>query len=154
MTNPNGTRKGGRPPGIVRLTRCNTGCYSKKMQPIDIYNFWRKHRPGNAMCVNTITARFLRYLGWTPDHERAKEVQTLAIRIVSRDLLFLMILEMDFTRPVKKPGTELIVTYRASDQFLTLRHMDDEIDRRLKNLGLMPAYNSKKSRKKSKEGDR
>lgn len=143
----------GRPPGFPPLiTRAMSGAYIKKTTPAELLNYWREHMPGNAMRVDKITAQFIQTLECSDDSERVDEVQDLAVRIVSRDALFMKLLELDFRRATKDPDSGGFVAWRAADQFGQLKKLDNEIDRRLENLGLMPAYKSRKS-KKTKEGD-
>lgn len=137
--------RGGRPRGIVRRTHISNGAYSENLD--DVISFWEKHNPGNAARVQELTSGHLRFLGWTREHERFLEVRDLSIRVVSRDLLLMKIIDMDYTRLVKDPLSGGTIRERAADQFKRLHELDDEIDERMMKLGLYSRINKNKETK-------
>jgi hypothetical protein len=154
MINPDNIhRRRGRPPCVARLTRGNTGCYVKKMELVELYNFWKKHQPAKAAKVDEITQHYLKALGWDSQHPRYAAVRDLSIRTVTRELLLMKIIDMDFTRVRKDAVTGSFVTYRACDQLRTLESIDNEISRRLFALGIVPELLQQK-REKNETGIR
>ncbi len=153
INHDNISRRRGRPPGVARLTRGNTGCYVKKMELVELYNFWKKHQTAKAARVDEITQQYLKALGWDSLHPRYAVVRDLAIRTLTRELLLMKIIDMDFTRVRKDAVTGGFVTLRACDQLRTLESIDDEISRRLFALGIVPElYNKKKEVKQNETG--
>jgi len=126
---------GGRPKGIVRRTHVSSGAYSENLG--DVLAFWKKHNPGTAAHVEEIITKYLRGLKWNVDHPRYIEVRDLAIRTVSRGILFMKILEDDYTRKVKDPATGVVIKERPADQFTRLEEIDQEIQSRIAKLELL-----------------
>jgi len=79
---------------------------------------------------------YARALCWSSDNPRFSELRDLAILTVSRELLFMKIIEQDFTRTVHDPVTGYEIRKRPSDQFARLEAIDMEIQERLTALGL------------------
>lgn len=129
----------GRPKGLVRRTHITSGASSKNLE--DVLAFWTKHNPGRAAHVQEIIQKYLCHLRWDESHSRYIEVRDLAIRTVSRELLFMKILEDDYMRDVRDPITHKIIKQRPADQITRLLEIDDEITTRLINLGLYSTIN-------------
>ena len=130
-------RKVGRPKGIVRRTNIGSGAYIKNEHLGDVIPFWEKHNPAMAIQVKEIIQNYLHALGWGEEHERYNEIRDLAIRTISRNALLNKIFEKDFTRNVRDPVTGKVVRQRVADQFKRLEAIDDEIQARIRNLGLL-----------------
>ncbi len=138
MAGSDNKRSAGRPRGLgPRLTRGGSGAYLTSTTPEEIYDYWKRHAPGNARRADEITFIYLRELKWSSNHPRYAEVKTLAIKTVSRGALFVRILEQDFTRTVRDPLTGKEVRKRPCDQFARLEELDSEIHERLSSLGLL-----------------
>jgi hypothetical protein len=136
------TNRGGRPKGVIRRTHVTSGAYSKDLG--DVLAFWYKHNPGTAAHVEEIITKYLRHLGWDASHFRQPEVRDLAVRTVSRGILFMKILEDDYTRKVKDPATRVIIKERPADQFTRLEEIDQDIQSRIAKLGLLFKINKQK----------
>lgn len=140
---PGGKHPGGRPKGIVRRTCIVHGAYSKDLG--DVLASWKKKQPGAAARVDEIITKYLRALGWTPEHEQYNEVRDLSIQTVSRGMFFMKILEMDYTRHLKD-HTGVEIKERPCDQLTRLETLDTEIQARIVKLGLYPIINKKKEK--------
>lgn len=126
----------GRPRGLgPRTTCCSHGAYAKDLN--EVYRFWKKHSLDFAAQVDMRSASYARALCWSSDHPRFSELHDLAILTVSRGLLFIKIIEQDFTRTVHDPVTGYEIRQRPSDQFARLEALDTEIQERLRALGLL-----------------
>lgn len=130
-------RKVGRPKGIVRRTNIGSGAYVKNEHLGDVIAFWEKHDTTRATQVNEIIQNYLRALGWDEGHERYNEVRDVAIRTISRSELLNKIFEKDFTRNVKDPVTGKVIKQKPADQFKRIEVLDDEIQARIRRLGLL-----------------
>jgi len=125
----------GRPRGLgPRTTCCVHGAYAKDLN--EVYKFWIKHSPHLAAQVDRRSASYARALSWSNDDPRFSQLRDLAIQTVSRELLFIKIIEQDFTRTVHDPVTGYEIRKRPSDQFARLEALDTEIQERLTALGL------------------
>ncbi|MFA4957274.1 MAG: hypothetical protein WC556_09935 [Candidatus Methanoperedens sp.] len=122
------TNRGGR-------NHITSGAYSENLE--DVFRYWEVHNPGTAAHVEEIITKYLRGLKWNADHPRYIEVRDLAIRTVSRGILFMKILEDDYTRKVKAPVTGVFIKERPADQFTRLEEIDQEIQSRIAKLGLL-----------------
>lgn len=125
----------GRPRGLgPRTTCCVHGAYAKDLN--EVYRFWKKHSRDFATRVDMRSDSYARALCWSSDNPRFSELRDLAILTVSRELLFMKIIEQDFTRTVHDPVTGYEIRKRPSDQFARLEAIDMEIQERLTTLGL------------------
>lgn len=138
----NHTNPGGRPKGVVRRTNIQHGAYSENLD--DVLSFWKKHQPGNAARVEEIITSCLRHLGWEANHPRFNEIRDLAIRTVSRGMLFMKVLEDDYIRIVKDPITRVEIKKRPADQLVRLEELDIEIQERIAKLGLYSTVNKRR----------
>jgi hypothetical protein len=96
-----GERLGGTPKGTIRKNSTTSGAYSN--DPGYTLLVWRRKNPGNAAHADELIARHLRFLKWDAAHPRFNEVRDLVVLTISRSMLFMKILEMDYTRKVKDP---------------------------------------------------
>lgn len=137
---------GGRPKGLIRLTCTSHGAYTNPNRLGDLLNAWRKKSPRKARRVDALCTNFLRQLGWSSDSPRfPPEIRDLAVLIVSRGELFMLVLQKDFTRDVYNPITRKIMMQRPADQFRKLEELDENIQNRIKRLGLINKSNKYKS---------
>lgn len=134
LSNKSDKRGRGRPSGLgPRTTCCVHGAYAKDLN--EVYKFWKKHSHDFAAQVDMRSDSYARALGWDSAHPRFSELRDLAILTLSRNMLFVKIIEKDFSRVVRDPISGHAVKKRACDQFARVEKLDDEIQKRLKALG-------------------
>ncbi len=78
-------RPRGRPRGMRRVTHCTHGAYSKN--PMEVYEYWKKHAPGIADFVDGLFNGFKRKLGWGEGHPQTEELQRLCVMMASRNIM-------------------------------------------------------------------
>lgn len=137
----------GRPRGLVRLTCVSHGGYTEPHRLGELLKFWRKHKPCNFYRVQEIIQKYLRQLRWDTKHLRFSEVRDVAILTVSRSELFMLIVEKEFTRNFFDKKTGNFIKQRPCDQLRTLERLDDDIQNRIRELGLLSKNNIKKETK-------
>lgn len=130
-----GKHPGGTPKGTIRKNSTTSGAYSN--DPGYTLLVWRRKNPGTAAHADELIASHLRFLKWDAAHPRFNEVRDLAVLTISRGMLFMKILEMDYTRKVKNPVTGVTIKERAADQLRRLEELDINIQDRIVNLGLL-----------------
>lgn len=138
--NKSGNR--GRPRGLgPRITCLVHAAYAKDLN--QVYILWKRHFAHLAASVDMLTDSYARALGWQKDHLNYNMLIELAIRTISRELLSIKILNQDFTRVVHDPQTGKVVRNRPADQFARLEELDDDIQKRIAALGLLPKPHSR-----------
>lgn len=133
--NKSGHRHRGRPRGLgPRITCLVHGAYAKDLN--QVYIFWKKHSPHIAARVDIFSDSYARWLGWQKDNPNYNKLRELAILTISRELLMIKIIDLDFTRHVRDAQTGVEIKQRPCDQFKRLEEIDDEIQELSKALGL------------------
>lgn len=128
-------RPRGRPRGMRRVTHCTHGAYSKN--PMEVYEYWKKHAPGIADFVDGLFNGFKRKLGWGEGHPQTEELQRLCVMMASRNIMTNNAIEKDLRMPVRDPETKNIVQFRAHHLLTPLTDFDDQIWQKLKDLGII-----------------